>query len=175
MTSFSVEVASICFGFVFASSLIVPSSGRVLRQIGEEESVILDDDSGLLHLVLGQRLTISHRGDQLPAALQPVQVLLGCGVLRVIGCSDTPMAAIIRNCGFVVTLKTNELTIAVPPGAPSSSHGLAPVKEQSDSGRWRVQEISALPLCPVAEFVNFEDLRLNSVRNGLRVDYRFQL
>jgi hypothetical protein len=31
------------------------------------------------------------------------------------------------------------------------------------------------PLRPVAEFVNFEDLRVNSVSNGLRVDYRFQL
>ena len=27
----------------------------------------------------------------------------------------------------------------------------------------------------VAEFVNFDNLRANSVRNGLQVDYRFQL
>ena len=46
-------------------------AGRILRQVGEDERVILDDDGGLLHLVLGQRLTISHRGDQLPSALQP--------------------------------------------------------------------------------------------------------
>jgi len=58
----------------------------VLCRLGEDESVILDDDAGVLHLVLGQRFTIFHRGDQLPSALQPVQVLLGCWVLRVISC-----------------------------------------------------------------------------------------
>jgi hypothetical protein len=70
-------------------------AGCVLRQIGEEESVILDNDSGLLRLVLGQRLTIAETSFQLPCS--PSKSFLDAGSGGVSTASDTPMAAIIRN------------------------------------------------------------------------------
>src|SRR5215831_10319236 len=60
MTSFSVEIASISFGFLDSSSLIVPALlGGVLRRAGEAEGVTLKDDRRLLHLVLGQGLRLA--------------------------------------------------------------------------------------------------------------------
>lgn len=51
-------------------------AGRVLHRPGEAEGVTLEYDRRLLHLVLRQGRPILHRRNEVPSALQPVQVRL---------------------------------------------------------------------------------------------------
>src|SRR5438034_5305906 len=63
-----------CFVFVELDRPLF--AGGVIRRPGEAESVTLKDDRRLLHLVLGQALSVLRRHDEIPSTLKPVQVRL---------------------------------------------------------------------------------------------------
>src|SRR6266513_602140 len=140
MTSFSVEVASICFGFFLASSLIVPSLLVAYSARSGKTNV-----SSLMTMVVCFTLSlgsaspsrIAETSFQVPCS--PSKSFLDAGSRELSFASDTPMAATIRNCAFVVTLEQMNSSLLYLQ-VRHAGHGLALVKEQIDGSSCRIKD-----------------------------------
>ena len=70
--------------FVFVEFERPRLAGGVVRRSGKAEGVTLKDDRFLLHFVFGQNVSVVHRCNEVPSALESVQVRFGRRRLRLL-------------------------------------------------------------------------------------------